>query len=242
MMEQGRKKDFYRALLFDIDNTLLNFDASEAEVFKKLLIRFGMNPEDRLVEEYHQINRYFWEQLQEGKMGKDEVLTKRFEVFFSRHGKRISGEEAENFYRLLLGGSAVLIHGAAELCRDLGEKYLLYIVTNGEASTQYLRLNKSGLKPFFDGVFVSEEAGSPKPQKAFFDYCFKQMSEKKAGRLGIKREEMLLIGDSLTSDMRGGRNAGIDTCWYNPGHLKNDSGIFVTMEVDSYEELRSILL
>lgn len=232
----------YTTLLFDVDNTLLDFDASEKEAFNSLLLHFGMDPEDRLLRDYHQINRSCWELFEEGKMEKEEVLLRRFELFFSRHNCQADGKEAELFYRERLGDSAILIPGALELCRDLSRRYDLYIVTNGVADTQHKRLESSGLNPYFKSVFVSEEAGSPKPKKEFFDYCFEQMR-----RLGVKRpeertQEMLLIGDSLTSDMRGGENAGIDTCWYNPGGLSNDKGVSVTMEVSSYEELRKIFL
>lgn len=175
-------------------------------------------------------------------MEKEEVLLRRFELFFSRHNCQADGKEAELFYRERLGDSAVLIPGALELCRDLSREYALYIVTNGVASTQYKRLESSGLNPYFKGIFVSEEAGSPKPQKEFFDYCFEQMRRLGVERPEERKREMLLIGDSLTSDMRGGENTGIDTCWYNPRGLSNDKGVSVSMEVSSYEEIREILL
>lgn len=240
MKENGKFR--YTTLLFDVDNTLLNFDASEEEAFKSLLLHFGMEPSDRLLQEYHQINRSCWELFEEGKMEKEEVLLRRFELFFSRHNCQADEKEAEAFYRERLGDSAILIPGALELCRDLSREYALYVVTNGVADTQYRRLKSSGLDQYFKGIFVSEEAGSPKPQREFFDYCFEQMRLLGAERPEERKREMLLIGDSLTSDMRGGENTGIDTCWYNPRGLSNDRGISVTMEISTYEELREILL
>ncbi len=251
-----RRKKRYRALFLDLDNTLLDFDASESEAFKKVLVRFGMKPEDEFVREYHQINRQCWELFEEGKLEKSTVLIRRFEIFFSGHGRGEVSSEAEALYRAFLGESAILIPGALELCRDLSREYRLYAATNGVAQTQYKRLKKSGLTPFFSGVFVSEEAGSQKPQKEFFDYCFRKIEEASLGagegsgcslagekdRYPVRPEEVLLIGDSLTSDMRGGENAGIDTCWYNPGRIANDCGAAVTMQAASYEEIRSILL
>lgn len=240
MRENGNLR--YTTLLFDVDNTLLNFDASEEEAFKSLLIHFGMEPKDSLLQEYHQINRSCWELFEEGKMEKEEVLLRRFEIFFSRHNCQADGREAEAFYRERLGDSAILIPGALELCRDLSRKYDLYVVTNGVADTQYRRLKSSGLEQYFKGIFVSEEAKSPKPQKEFFEYCFEQMRLLGVERPKERRQEMLLIGDSLTSDMRGGENAGVDTCWYNPKGISNDKDVSVTMEVSSYEEIREILL
>ena len=252
--ETGKKR--YRVLLLDIDNTLLDFDASESEAFKRVLVQLGMEPEDEFVQEYHQINRQCWELFEEGKLEKSQVLTGRFKIFFSGHGRAEDAAEAGELYRIYLGESAILIPGALELCRDLSRKYRLYAATNGVAATQYKRLGKSGLMPFLSGVFVSEEAGSQKPQKEFFDYCFRRMEEAfrgagedgncitggKPGGTPVRPDEVLLIGDSLTSDMRGGINAGIDTCWYNPGHLANDRGVAVTMQAASYEEIRGMLL
>ena len=138
-----RRKKRYRALFLDLDNTLLDFDASESEAFKKVLVRFGMKPEDEFVREYHQINRQCWELFEEGKLEKSTVLIRRFEIFFSGHGRGEVSSEAEALYRAFLGESAILIPGALELCRDLSREYRLYAATNGVAQTQYKRLKKS---------------------------------------------------------------------------------------------------
>lgn len=229
---KGEKK--YEVLLMDVDGTLLDFDKAEAEAFRELLKKYGFSPEPALVEEYHDINKQCWEAFEEGRMEREQVLTGRFERFFKAHGRDVDGQEAENFYRIHLGKGTYLIDGAIELCQYLKPRYELYVVTNGIADTQRVRLKKSGLLGYFKGIFISEDAGSQKPQKEFFDYCFAHIPH-------ASPEKMLLIGDSLTSDIRGGQNAGIDTCWFNPERRGNEAHIPVDYEIDSLEKLRNIL-
>lgn len=224
----------YRVILFDADNTLLDFNRSEAEAFLQLLEHYGFAPDPSYVKEYHQINAQCWEAFEEGRMEKSEVLTTRFERFFKNHNRQEDGKEAEEYYRIHLEKGSHVIAGTFPVLDYLKERYSLYIVTNGVARTQHIRLRDSGLAPYFKKVFISEEAGSQKPQKEFFDYVFTHLPD-------AKPEDMLLVGDSLTSDMKGGVNAGIDTCWYNPSGAENKKNLPITMEIRSLEELKGIL-
>ena len=203
----------YKALLMDVDGTLLDFDRAEAAAFTKVLQKYGFVPEERFIQEYHKINQECWEAFEIGQMERDRVLTVRFERFFGGHGLSMSGEEAEDY---------------------LKERYPLYVVTNGVGATQRKRLKASGLDKYFRDIFISEEAGSQKPQKEFFEYCFAHIKE--AGP-----EEMMVIGDSLTSDIQGGVNAGIDTCWFNPQGKENRKRISVTREIRRLSELKAFL-
>lgn len=227
-------KKQYEVLLMDADGTLLDFDKSEEESFLRVLEKYGLPLDKSLTEEYHSINKECWEAFEEGRMDRADVLTLRFERFFERHGMKVIGQEVEDFYRGFLEKGIDLILGAMEVCEYLNKKYDLYIVTNGVAGTQYLRLNDSGLSGYFKGIFVSEEAGSQKPQKGFFDYCFQRIP-------GANKSTMLLIGDSLTSDMQGGLNAGVDTCWYNPFRAENKKNIPVNYEIRDLHELVTFL-
>jgi 2-haloacid dehalogenase len=146
----------------------------------------------------------------------------------------MSGEEAEDAYRVWLGEGAYLMEGAVEILDYLKERYPLYVVTNGVGATQRKRLKASGLDKYFRDIFISEEAGSQKPQKEFFEYCFAHIKE--AGP-----EEMMVIGDSLTSDIQGGVNAGIDTCWFNPQGKENRKRISVAREIRRLSELKAFL-
>lgn len=224
----------YKALLMDVDGTLLDFDRAEAVAFTKVLEKYGFNPEERLIQEYHKINQECWEAFEIGQMERDRVLTVRFERFFGRHGRSVSGEEAEGAYRVWLGEGAYLMEGAVEILDYLKERYPLYVVTNGVGATQRKRLKASGLAPYFRDIFISEEAGSQKPQKEFFEYCFARITE-------AEREEMMVIGDSLTSDIQGGVNAGTDTCWFNPQGKENRKALPVTWEIRRLSELKSFL-
>lgn len=202
----GRRFD---VILLDVDGTLLDFNRSEALGIRRLLEHFGIEPLPEYLEAYHRINEGYWKAFERGEISKERLVTERFVSFFESLGKKADGREAENFYRSCLDGTAFLVDGADRLCAWLQERYALYIVTNGTSSTQYKRLALSGLDKYMKGIFVSEDAGSQKPQKAYFDYCFARIPEADPNR-------MLLIGDSLSSDIRGGQGTGCHTCWYNP--------------------------
>ena len=172
--------------------------------------------------------------LERGEITRDQVLSLRFEEYFGDFGIKVDGAEVDKLYRSSLNESTYLIEGAIELLEQLKDQYKLYIITNGVAATQYKRLSASGLDKYFRGIYVSEEAGSQKPQNSFFEYCFEKM-----GRRDV--ENMLVIGDSLTSDIRGGNNAGIDTLWFNPHKQENTAGVQINYEAATLHEIGDML-
>jgi len=224
----------YEALLFDVDGTLLDFDKAEEEGIEGLLNHFGVPVTDENKHKYHVTNKKYWEALERGEITRDQVLSLRFEEYFGDFGIQVNGMEVDGLYRQYLNASAVLIDGAIDLLESLKGRYPLYIVTNGVAATQYNRLAKSGLDQYFDGIFISEEANAQKPQMEFFEYCFEKM-----GRRDV--ENMLIIGDSLTSDMRGGNNAGIDTMWYNPKGTENHTEVHLDYTITTLAEIKEFL-
>lgn len=224
----------YEILLFDVDGTLLDFDKAEEEGIEGLLNHFHVPVTEENKHKYHVTNKRYWEMLERGEITRDRLLGQRFEEFFGDFGIQVDGMEVDGLYRNYLNASAVLIDGAIELLEYLKGKYPLYIVTNGVAATQYNRLAKSGLDKYFDGIFISEEANAQKPQMEFFEYCFEKM-----GRRDV--ENMLIIGDSLTSDMRGGNNAGIDTMWYNPHKAENHSDVRLNYIVTDLREIKKMM-
>lgn len=224
----------YDIILLDVDGTLLDFKQSEAWGMTTVLKTYGFEPTPELLEQYHQVNNAAWDAFERGEVTKEKLVCDRFVNFFGRLGRTVDGLEVELFYRSLLDQSAILIDGALELCAYLKERYDLYIVTNGTSSTQYKRLAASGLDQYVKDIFVSEDAGSQKPQKEYFDYCFTRIPNADPSR-------MLLVGDSLQSDIRGGNAAGTDTCWYNPGGLLRQDGIRVDYEIRELEELKKLL-
>ncbi len=225
----------YQTLLFDLDDTLLDFGQTENQALMKLFTELQLPLTDDMKETYKMFNTGLWRAHEEGKIERDELVNTRFAIFFEHYGKKVDGVEYERKYRNYLDEGHHLIDGALELIQELYQKYDLYIVTNGVVSTQERRLKDSGLAPYFRHVFVSEEVGYQKPRKEFFDYVFQHLGK-------VELDKTLIIGDSLTSDIKGGLNVGIDTCWFNPHRIVNNLAVKPTYEIAELEELKRIVL
>ena len=223
----------YDFLLFDADNTLLDFDANEAVSIRKTLAHFGVEPTEDMVRLYSQVNRSFWQRYNQGELTQAQVLVQRFDAFFARLGRSCDARTVEGFYREQLGRGNQVIPGAQELLAELKDAYCLIMVTNGVASTQYPRLRQSGIGQYFEYVFVSEEIGAHKPEKAFFDYVSAHVP-------GFERRRALIIGDSISSDIQGGINTGIDTCYFDR-HGEGCGDMVPTVSVTDYDGLRRFL-
>ena len=230
----GNDERKYDIILLDVDGTLLDFGLAEKLGMETVLRTYGMEPTGERLSLYHDINEGLWSAFERGEVTKDRLVWERFRIFFGRLGKEVDGHEVEELYRRQLDRSAYLIPGAMDICRYLKERYGLYVVTNGTSSTQYKRLAASGLDCFMKDIFVSEDAGSQKPQKEYFDYCFSRIPDANPRR-------MLLIGDSPASDIKGGMAAGTYTCWYNPDGQTLPEGIRADYEVGSLKELMNLL-
>ncbi len=225
----------YRNILLDVDGTLLDFAASERLGIARVLEHYGLPPKEGLLQRYHRINAAAWAAFERGQVTKERLVNQRFEEYFGQLGLQVNGEEAEELYRSFLDQSAILIDGAVELCQYLKDKrYGLYVVTNGTSTTQYKRLALSGLDAYMDDIFVSEDAGSQKPRKEYFDYCFARIPD-------ADPETMILLGDSLSSDILGGLTAGTDTCWYNPAGLAGKEEIKPDYIIQHLREFKRIV-
>lgn len=227
----------YKALLFDVDGTLLDFDAAEeaglCTVFREYE-EAGICGVNDLIGTYRKVNRELWDSYEKGLIEKSQITDTRFNSVFDAYGIAADGTETERRYRELLNRAAIVMPGALELLDDLYGRYELYVVTNGFTETQKMRMADSGLDRYFIHSFISEEIGYQKPQKEFFDCCFARME-------GVRRAQTLIIGDSLKSDIKGGNSAGIDTCWFNPGRANNDAGVRVDYEIRELKDLKGIL-
>lgn len=233
-MEESMGK--YKTVFWDLDQTLLNFDLSMDHAIRKVFERFGLEINDEIVARYDEINRSYWNRLELGEITKEEVKTGRFRTLFEELGiQNVLPEEMAPAYQKELGSVFFYMEGAKELVSLLREKgYRQYIVTNGVNATQENKMKLSGLDQIMDGVFVSELIGYPKPMKEFFDGCFAALPD-------VDREECILVGDSLSSDMRGACNAGIAGCWFNPQEKQKDIDVKTDYEIRRLEEVLTIL-
>ena len=198
-------------LLLDLDDTILDFHKAERIALSKTIRAFGAEPTEVLLNRYHEINRWHWEQLELGAMTRDQVLVNRFGVLFQELGMGVDTAACAKSYEHNLSIGHYFLPGAEEAVKRLREKYRLFLVSNGTATVQHSRLTSAGLYPYFEQVFISQEIGCNKPDKAYFDRCFERIP-------GFAPEKALMVGDSLTSDIRGGINAGLKTVWVNPAH------------------------
>ncbi|WP_025028683.1 YjjG family noncanonical pyrimidine nucleotidase [Caldalkalibacillus mannanilyticus] len=224
----------YQTLLFDVDDTLLDFGAAENLALHRLFEEQKMSLTSEIKGDYQRINQNLWKSFEEGKISRDEVINTRFSILFKEYGHEVDGVLVEKKYRHYLEEGAQLVQGAFALITHLQEFYDLYIVTNGVSQTQYKRLQKSGLHPFFKDIFVSEDTGYQKPMKEYFEYVFARIPH-------FSVEKTLIIGDSLSADITGGQLAGLDTCWYNPAMKGNDTGVDPTYQIHQLDELYPIL-
>lgn len=225
----------YKFIFLDLDDTILDFGAAEDVALPKGLREVGVVPTPALLARYKEINLAEWERYERGEISRETVLTERFDLLFEELGISLAGVLAEDAYRKHLGIGHYFVSGAVELLDYLKDRnYRLFIATNGVAATQDSRLDSAGIRPYFEHIFISETTGYHKPEQEYFDYCFSHIP-------GFERSQALLIGDSLTSDIQGGKTAGIATCWFNPSgktapaHLKPD------YEISTLKELEQIL-
>lgn len=226
----------YKYILWDVDGTVLDFLASEAYAIKFLFKKYGIGEcSDEMLELYSGINKKYWQKLERKEMTKPEILVGRFREFFETIGVNSSiSEDFNKDYQVTLGDHIEFVGNAREILLSQKGKYTIVAVTNGTKVAQEKKLRLSGLDKIFDDIFISEDVGIEKPNKEYFDYVFK--------KLGITdKREVLLIGDSLTSDMKGGYLAGIDTCWFNSSHATNTLDIPVTYEIDHIGKVEGIV-
>jgi len=223
----------YSIILFDLDNTLLDFDANQAESLKLLFEEKGFELTDDIYNTYDGINRELWIEYEHGNISIDTLLNTRFAKTMLLYNKEIDGTRWENDYRVYLNKGTQLIDGAYNLLDELSRTHRLFAATNGVNETQISRLKCSGIFEFFEDIFISEEVGAQKPSTKFFDYAFEHIRD-------FKKDETLMVGDSLTSDIKGGMDSGIDTCWYNPNDLEPIDKIKSTYVIKELSELKEI--
>ncbi len=225
-----------RAALWDVDGTLLDFLAAERAAIRSCFAIFDLGEcTDAMLEEYSAINVRWWQALERGEKSKTEILVGRFLEFFQNHG--IDPAAAVPFneeYQIRLGDTIVFSEGALETVRALRGRVIQCAVTNGTKIAQQRKLRRSGLDALLDYIFISEDLGAEKPSPAFFDRVFEALP-------GISRSEALIVGDSLTSDIRGGLNAGVRTVWYDPWDREPPPDLRIDHRIRSLREVPALL-
>lgn len=223
-------------LLWDVDGTLLDFIAAEKAAVQTLFREFGLGEcTDEMVERYSRINKEYWERLERGELSKPEILVRRFADFFASEGLDASkAPEFNEQYQVRLGDTVVFCDDSYELLSSLRGRVKQYAVSNGTVVAQTRKLRRSGFDRLLDGVFLSEELGYEKPATEFFDRVFAAIGEP-------DRERVLIVGDSLTSDITGGSRAGIRTCWYNPKGEPNLTAAHADYEIRDLHGILGII-
>lgn len=226
----------YEVILFDADETLYDFKKSEREAFKNTMLKFNIDyDEDYHLKIYKEINTALWKEFEQGLITQEKLKIERF--------KRLSDQleisfDAPNFAKLYmeyLADASFLYDDSMELIETLNKSYRLGIVTNGLTLVQDKRIRKSTIAKYFETVVISEEILISKPDPKIFEHTLKHMNF-------FDKSKVLIVGDSLSSDIQGGINFGIDTCWYNPNKIVNNTSITPTYEISNFDELKSLLL
>ena len=204
-----------RNVLFDLDDTLFDFHKAEKIALTKTLVHFGIDPTEETLALYSTINAAHWKRLELGEISREEVKVGRYRELFKTIGVECDPVKAT-------------------ACYELYRKYRLYIVSNGTAKVQEGRIGSSGIAKYMDGIFISQILGANKPDKQFFDICFAEIPD-------FSLSETVIIGDSLSSDIKGGINAGITTVWFNPKGIENDNNIKPDYTIKELSEVPGLL-
>ena len=223
-------------ILWDVDGTLLDFIAAEKAAIKTLFGEFNLGQcSDEMIKRYSEINKTYWQRLERGEITKQEVLVGRFKEFFKSEGIDISVvEEFNSLYQLRLGDTIVYHDDSLEIIKSLQGRVRQYVVSNGTVEAQSKKLRLSGLGELVDGIFLSEQIGVEKPNIEFFDKVLEEIKP-------ADRSSILIVGDSLTSDIQGGNNAGIVTCWYNPLGDKAPDKYRIDYEISDLHQIYEII-
>lgn len=226
----------YEFLLFDLDNTLLDFDLAEDIALTKLIEEQNIKNIEEYKRYYIPINKKLWHQLDNKEITREYLINNRFKLLFNKFGKEVDGKILANRYKQLLSLQGQHINGALELLQKLKLKnYKIYAATNGLIEIQESRLEKSAIKNYFDDIFISEKIGHQKPNLEFFNEISKKIPN-------LKKERTLMIGDNIFADIKGAINFGIDSAWINFKNEKSNDKIKPTFEINNYIDLEKILL
>ncbi|MCK5677167.1 MAG: YjjG family noncanonical pyrimidine nucleotidase, partial [Flavobacteriaceae bacterium] len=224
----------YRYLLFDADGTLFDYDKCEIQALKKTLNHCGLAWDPKYLSDYREINHAVWKEREENNLDLELLKIKRFALLFEKHEIKADPADYSEHYLNNLSEEGILLDDVEKVIKALADKYALSIITNGIAKVQKRRFSKTTIEKYFDELIISEEIGVPKPDAKFFEITFDKIGNP-------AKEDVLVIGDSLSSDIQGANNYGIDACWVNLQGHKNDQKLNIKYEIKHLSELINIL-
>ena len=224
-----------RYLFLDLDDTILDFKKAESIAIRKTMRQYGLEPTDALAARYSAVNDLHWKALERGELTRDQVVIGRFAAFFGEQGIAVDAEAVAKTYETFLSQGHWFMPGAEKAVKEeLFGKYKLYLASNGTAVVQQGRMTSADLYPYFAESFVSQELGFNKPSKEYFEAAFVRIP-------GFDPDECLMVGDSLTSDILGGKNAGLRTVWVNPHHKTAPEHLKPDYEIETLADLSALL-
>lgn len=220
-------------LFIDLDDTILDFQKAEHIALQKTLSDHGVQPTEQVCSLYTRINKAHWEALERGELTRAQVLVGRFDALFRQLGVMADAQRCAEEYAQNLSQGHYFLPGAREALERLSKKYKLYLASNGTKFVQSRRLESAAISHLFADIFISQDMGADKPSMAYFSACFARIP-------GFDPQKAMIVGDSLSSDIQGGINAGIATCWVNPNH-KISTGIQADHQIESITQLETLL-
>ncbi len=223
-----------RNILLDADDTLFDFHLSERDALSETLRTFGIAPSPEILRRYSEINAAHWKLLEQKQITRAELKHRRYEQLLREIGSDLPADALADCYENELGKGHYFIEGAEELLRTLAPRYRLYLASNGYQKTQWGRIRSAGIEPYLSDVFISQEIGVDKPDAAYFQACFARIPN-------CRLDETVIVGDSLSSDILGGKNAGIRTVWYNPGSALPRPDVIPDEQIHHLSELPALL-
>lgn len=225
----------YNIVLLDADGTLFDYNKAEKYALYETLMKFNyVGNIDQVKHKYRDINKNLWLELENGEITKDKLRTERFRRLFIELQLEFDVKKISDYYINKLAEGSFLIDGAKEICEYLSSRYILVIITNGMKEVQLSRIERSVLRPCISEIVVSEDAGVNKPNPYIYEYTLKRLNHN-------CKKDIIMIGDSLSSDVQGGINYGIDTCWFNSDNVENITTIRPTYEINELKDLFSLL-
>lgn len=229
------EENMFKAILWDVDGTLLDFNQTMTAAMKHCFQQCGLGEcTDQMTRRYFDINEIWWQRLERGETTRQELFVRRFEDFFGEYGIAYDTREFDRLYKLALREHVFFNDNAGELVKSLRGRVQQYAVSNTPAAELNAKLHRCGLDELLDGIFISEALGAEKPSTLFFDKVF-------AALPWLRREDAVIVGDSLTSDIMGANNAGIACCWYNPGRKPALPELRIDYTITNLNQIENIL-